>query len=209
MTVYQVLFIHLSILWIRYLGKSHWTKTLQFTGTTTFRHFLRLSWFYSGPAGSPVVVHFSTDLLFTCILTLFVKTQLTANCFLNTENFSYFVCLLAYLLQCVLSVNRSATGEAWQEIMMACSNSPTALCDIRSDDRGRHCGTSFAFPYFISFYILCSFLVRRTSSPLVLWFLSNEALEKKRAVDDDRHIDCYRCWSDLICNSSTLPEKKL
>ena len=59
-------------------------------------------------------------------------------------------------------MNRSATGEAWQEIMMACTNSPTVKCDPESEDYGKgiSCGTYFAYPYFISFYILCSFLVR-------------------------------------------------
>ena len=54
---------------------------------------------------------------------------------------------------------RSATGEAWQEVMMAVSNHPLAACDPYSDDAGKQCGTGFAFPYFITFYVLCSFLV--------------------------------------------------
>ena len=58
-----------------------------------------------------------------------------------------------------ICVYRSATGEAWQEIMMACTNKPGIMCDPKSDDRGKLCGTNFAFPYFITFYILCSFLV--------------------------------------------------
>ena len=43
---------------------------------------------------------------------------------------------------------------------MACSSKPEVKCDPRvegGDDKS--CGTSFAFPYFISFYVLCSFLV--------------------------------------------------
>ena len=42
---------------------------------------------------------------------------------------------------------------------MAVSNYPLAVCDPRSDDAGKLCGSGFAFPYFISFYVLCSFLV--------------------------------------------------
>ncbi|PRD25028.1 UNVERIFIED_CONTAM: Muscle calcium channel subunit alpha-1 [Trichonephila clavipes] len=60
--------------------------------------------------------------------------------------------------QAVLVLFRSATGEAWQEIMMACVNEETVRCDPRSDDAGKPCGTDIAIPYFISFYILCSFL---------------------------------------------------
>lgn len=71
--------------------------------------------------------------------------------------------------QAVLVLFRSATGEAWQDIMLDCSNREYVKCDIKSDS-GRDpvtnqptnadCGSSIAFPYFISFYVLCSFLVR-------------------------------------------------
>lgn len=59
--------------------------------------------------------------------------------------------------QAVLILFRSATGEAWQEIMM--SVSPNATCDPHSDDPNGQCGSSISYPYFISFYVLCSFLV--------------------------------------------------
>lgn len=61
--------------------------------------------------------------------------------------------------QAVLVLFRSATGEAWQDIMMDCSPRPEVRCDPESDSTGE-CGSSIAFPYFISFYVLCSFLVR-------------------------------------------------
>jgi len=32
-------------------------------------------------------------------------------------------------------------------------------CDEKSDDESKICGSDLAFPYFISFYVLCSFLV--------------------------------------------------
>lgn len=60
--------------------------------------------------------------------------------------------------QAVLVLFRSATGEAWQEIMMACSPRDDVKCDPESD-AVNNCGSSIAFPYFISFYVLCSFLV--------------------------------------------------
>lgn len=66
--------------------------------------------------------------------------------------------------QAVLVLFRSATGEAWQDIMMACTHSTKVVCDDRTEeykeDPNASCGSSIAFPYFISFYVLCSFLVR-------------------------------------------------
>jgi len=60
----------------------------------------------------------------------------------------------------VMSLCRAATGESWQLIMMECANKEI-MCDPHSDNAGEKCGASiFAYPYFISFYIICSFLVR-------------------------------------------------
>lgn len=83
------------------------------------------------------------------------KTAITRN-----NNFQSF-------FQAVLVLFRSATGEAWQDIMMACTDAPGAVrCeptasvdDNITDPELRSCGSSIAFPYFISFYVLCSFLV--------------------------------------------------
>merc|ERR1711881_79841 len=45
--------------------------------------------------------------------------------------------------------------------MLACVKSPDAKCDDTSDDAGSPdgCGTDFAYPYFISFFVVCSFLI--------------------------------------------------
>ncbi|XP_068394681.1 voltage-dependent L-type calcium channel subunit alpha-1S [Eschrichtius robustus] len=62
--------------------------------------------------------------------------------------------------QAVLLLFRCATGEAWQEILLACSYGQ--LCDPESDyapGEERTCGTDFAYYYFISFYMLCAFLI--------------------------------------------------
>ncbi|XP_004862314.1 voltage-dependent L-type calcium channel subunit alpha-1S isoform X1 [Heterocephalus glaber] len=62
--------------------------------------------------------------------------------------------------QAVLLLFRCATGEAWQEILLACSYGK--LCDPESDyvpGEEYTCGTSFAYYYFISFYMLCAFLI--------------------------------------------------
>ncbi|XP_069956884.1 muscle calcium channel subunit alpha-1 isoform X13 [Cherax quadricarinatus] len=62
--------------------------------------------------------------------------------------------------QAVMVLFRSATGEAWQEIMLSCLP-PDAKCDPLSEDfpNARTCGSMVAYPYFISFYTLCSFLI--------------------------------------------------
>ena len=71
--------------------------------------------------------------------------------------------------QAVLVLFRSATGEAWQNVMLACNDRPGVLCDERSDthdnlEPDKPCGTAFAVPYFLTFYMLCSFLVSCTFS---------------------------------------------
>ncbi|KAL8222208.1 UNVERIFIED_CONTAM: hypothetical protein K2H54_075136 [Gekko kuhli] len=64
--------------------------------------------------------------------------------------------------------NRCATGEAWQEIMLACL--PDKKCDFdslepnNSPEDEYSCGSSFAIFYFISFYMLCAFLLTQSSS---------------------------------------------
>lgn len=51
-------------------------------------------------------------------------------------------------------------GEAWQEIMMDCADTKKARCDRRLNrTESQFCGSNTAYPYFISFYVLCSFLV--------------------------------------------------
>lgn len=67
-------------------------------------------------------------------------------------------------------------GEAWQDIMMDCAARPGEVkCDTRADDVTSYhdCGSSIAYPYFISFYVLCSFLVRSISLNLHPWINNN------------------------------------
>ncbi|KAM8812411.1 voltage-dependent L-type calcium channel subunit alpha-1S [Rhynchonycteris naso] len=62
--------------------------------------------------------------------------------------------------QAVLLLFRCATGEAWQEVLLASSYGK--LCDPESDytpGEEYTCGTNFAYYYFISFYMLCAFLI--------------------------------------------------
>lgn len=50
---------------------------------------------------------------------------------------------------------RSATGEAWHEIMLSCLGN--RACDPYAN--ASECGSDFAYFYFVSFIFLCSFLV--------------------------------------------------
>ncbi|KAA8580175.1 hypothetical protein FQN60_005710, partial [Etheostoma spectabile] len=63
--------------------------------------------------------------------------------------------------QAVLLLFRCATGEAWQEIMLACS--PDRPCEKGSTNENNtaneDCGSQFSISYFVSFYMLCAFLI--------------------------------------------------
>lgn len=52
---------------------------------------------------------------------------------------------------------RSATGEAWHDIMLACLGGKD--CDEMSGNTEPECGSQFAYLYFVSFIFFCSFLV--------------------------------------------------
>lgn len=57
---------------------------------------------------------------------------------------------------------RSATGENWQLIMLACTGDAICLHE------GESCGSAFAYLYFISFIFFCSFLVSYSSTKKVV-----------------------------------------
>ncbi|KAL1020919.1 hypothetical protein UPYG_G00006400 [Umbra pygmaea] len=62
--------------------------------------------------------------------------------------------------QAVLLLFRCATGEAWQEVMLACMYGKK--CDPKSDflpGEEDTCGANFAVFYFMSFYMICAFLI--------------------------------------------------
>ena len=73
--------------------------------------------------------------------------------------------------QALLVLFRSATGEAWQEIMLSCKKDPSVICDDLTDDAGSPdgCGTDFAYPYFISFFVVCIFRFFKGLSFLKMW----------------------------------------
>ncbi|CAG9109037.1 unnamed protein product [Plutella xylostella] len=99
---------------------------------------------------------------------------------------------------------RSATGEAWQEIMMALSTNdaehpgvPTG-CVKSDDDDGDSkggCGTILAFPYFISFSLLCTFLIINL---FVAVIMDNfDYLTRDWSILGPHHLDEFvRLWSE-------------
>jgi len=76
----------------------------------------------------------------------------------RNNNFQSFGWAMLLLFRC-------STGEAWQEIMLSCIKHPDVLCDATADDAealnesGEGCGGNFAYVYFITFFVLCAFLV--------------------------------------------------
>ena len=50
--------------------------------------------------------------------------------------FDLVMIMIHFFLQAVLVLFRSATGEAWQDIMLACVSSPDVKCDPKSEEAG-------------------------------------------------------------------------
>ncbi|GFG39870.1 hypothetical protein Cfor_08850, partial [Coptotermes formosanus] len=98
--------------------------------------------------------------------------------------------------QAVLVLFRSATGEAWQDIMLDCSAREGVKCDPKSDERHKPiCGSDLAFPYFISFYVLCSFLIINL---FVAVIMDNfDYLTRDWSILGPHHLDEFiRLWSE-------------
>uniref|UniRef100_A0A670I3Z0 Voltage-dependent L-type calcium channel subunit alpha n=1 Tax=Podarcis muralis TaxID=64176 RepID=A0A670I3Z0_PODMU len=98
--------------------------------------------------------------------------------------------------QAVLLLFRCATGEAWQEIMLACM--PGKRCDPESDfSPGEEftCGSNFAIIYFISFYMLCAFLIINL---FVAVIMDNfDYLTRDWSILGPHHLDEFkRIWSE-------------
>ncbi|XP_043407561.1 voltage-dependent L-type calcium channel subunit alpha-1D isoform X5 [Chelonia mydas] len=98
--------------------------------------------------------------------------------------------------QAVLLLFRCATGEAWQEIMLACL--PGKRCDPESDySPGEEftCGSNFAIIYFISFYMLCAFLIINL---FVAVIMDNfDYLTRDWSILGPHHLDEFkRIWSE-------------
>ncbi|CAN9512133.1 unnamed protein product [Ophioblennius macclurei] len=85
---------------------------------------------------------------------IFGKIALVDGTYINrNNNFQTFP-------QAVLLLFRCATGEAWHEVMLASMYGKK--CDPKSDylpGEEFTCGSNFAIIYFMSFYMLCAFLI--------------------------------------------------
>uniref|UniRef100_H0ZQL4 Voltage-dependent L-type calcium channel subunit alpha n=1 Tax=Taeniopygia guttata TaxID=59729 RepID=H0ZQL4_TAEGU len=100
--------------------------------------------------------------------------------------------------QAVLLLFRCATGEAWQEIMLACL--PDKKCDPESEpanstEADHSCGSSFAVFYFISFYMLCAFLIINL---FVAVIMDNfDYLTRDWSILGPHHLDEFkRIWAE-------------
>ncbi|KFV16169.1 Voltage-dependent L-type calcium channel subunit alpha-1C, partial [Pterocles gutturalis] len=100
--------------------------------------------------------------------------------------------------QAVLLLFRCATGEAWQEIMLACL--PDKKCDPESEaanstEAEHSCGSSFAVFYFISFYMLCAFLIINL---FVAVIMDNfDYLTRDWSILGPHHLDEFkRIWAE-------------
>ncbi|XP_027696988.1 voltage-dependent L-type calcium channel subunit alpha-1F [Vombatus ursinus] len=98
--------------------------------------------------------------------------------------------------QAVLLLFRCATGEAWQEIMLA--SLPGKRCDPESDfgpGEEYTCGSSFAIVYFISFFMLCAFLIINL---FVAVIMDNfDYLTRDWSILGPHHLDEFkRVWSE-------------
>ncbi|KAJ8286519.1 hypothetical protein GJAV_G00040090 [Gymnothorax javanicus] len=96
-------------------------------------------------------------------------------------------------LQALMLLFRSATGEAWHEIMLAClSHRP---CDEGSGSSGKECGSDFAYFYFVSFIFLCSFLMLNL---FVAVIMDNfEYLTRDSSILGPHHLDEFiRVWAE-------------
>ncbi|CAH2060511.1 unnamed protein product, partial [Iphiclides podalirius] len=104
----------------------------------------------------------------------------------------------------LLVLFRSATGEAWQDIMMSLSpygaeipGEPVRCIPTNSTAEGSEevCGTALAFPYFISFSLLCTFLIINL---FVAVIMDNfDYLTRDWSILGPHHLDEFvRLWSE-------------
>ncbi|XP_035990015.1 voltage-dependent N-type calcium channel subunit alpha-1B-like isoform X2 [Fundulus heteroclitus] len=96
-------------------------------------------------------------------------------------------------LQALMLLFRSATGEAWHEIMLSCLSH--RACDERSGTSGKECGSDFAYFYFVSFIFLCSFLMLNL---FVAVIMDNfEYLTRDSSILGPHHLDEFiRVWAE-------------
>ncbi|KFP13894.1 Voltage-dependent N-type calcium channel subunit alpha-1B, partial [Egretta garzetta] len=96
-------------------------------------------------------------------------------------------------LQALMLLFRSATGEAWHEIMLSCLSN--RVCDPLSGLTKNECGSDFAYFYFVSFIFLCSFLMLNL---FVAVIMDNfEYLTRDSSILGPHHLDEFvRVWAE-------------
>ncbi|XP_043386360.1 voltage-dependent N-type calcium channel subunit alpha-1B isoform X7 [Chelonia mydas] len=96
-------------------------------------------------------------------------------------------------LQALMLLFRSATGEAWHEIMLSCLSN--RACDRLSGLTKNECGSDFAYFYFVSFIFLCSFLMLNL---FVAVIMDNfEYLTRDSSILGPHHLDEFiRVWAE-------------
>uniref|UniRef100_A0A8C2V571 Voltage-dependent N-type calcium channel subunit alpha n=1 Tax=Chinchilla lanigera TaxID=34839 RepID=A0A8C2V571_CHILA len=94
-------------------------------------------------------------------------------------------------LQALMLLFRSATGEAWHEIMLSCLSN--RACDLHAN--ASECGSDFAYFYFVSFIFLCSFLMLNL---FVAVIMDNfEYLTRDSSILGPHHLDEFiRVWAE-------------
>uniref|UniRef100_A0AAQ6A274 Voltage-dependent L-type calcium channel subunit alpha n=1 Tax=Amphiprion ocellaris TaxID=80972 RepID=A0AAQ6A274_AMPOC len=111
-------------------------------------------------------------------------THINRNC-----NFQTFFMAVLVLFRC-------ATGEQWQEIMLAAL--PGRRCDPESDtEPGEEfsCGSNLSYIYFISFFMLCAYLIINLFIAVIMD--NFEYLTRDWTVLGTHHLDEFkRVWSD-------------
>ncbi|KAG9485349.1 hypothetical protein GDO78_008436, partial [Eleutherodactylus coqui] len=190
------------------LGMKHYGQTAEFshlsdilnvafTGIFTVEMLLKLAAFKAkGYFGDPwnvfdflIVIGSIIDVILSEI-DVFGKIAMVDGTQINrNNNFQTFP-------QAVLLLFRCATGEAWQEILLACSFGK--LCDPESDflpGEEYTCGTGFAYFYFISFYMLCAFLIINL---FVAVIMDNfDYLTRDWSILGPHHLDEFkRIWAE-------------
>ncbi|XP_043564807.1 voltage-dependent L-type calcium channel subunit alpha-1C [Chiloscyllium plagiosum] len=97
--------------------------------------------------------------------------------------------------QAVLLLFRCATGEAWQEIMLSCLPGRHCEKEPTRHETELNCGTYFAFFYFVSFYMLCAFLIINL---FVAVIMDNfDYLTRDWSILGPHHLDEFkRIWAE-------------
>ncbi|KAL1774925.1 voltage-dependent R-type calcium channel subunit alpha-1E isoform X1 [Sigmodon hispidus] len=93
---------------------------------------------------------------------------------------------------------RSATGEAWQEIMLSCLGEKGCEPDTTApsgQNESERCGTDLAYVYFVSFIFFCSFLMLNL---FVAVIMDNfEYLTRDSSILGPHHLDEFvRVWAE-------------